>query len=443
MSSSTDLHVTGHCQRCGGEHLIPLPDRGSHDLALDRVAAALRFCVGCGRYVGRSCCWRPGAVACLDCAEAASLRRSLPATESPMPAGPPGLHDVELAVHELHRLSELLAHGGREDADPREDIAWTETWSEAGLLNARIQSARDAVAKKIWDPPVATRFEAIETDRQVEALLRDRDLALTHIEGVLASQPRQHHAREAESRTPLDRVTVAGTILAVAVLTAGIVGVASGAWSRAILSVRSAPPVDRESPVSVASPSDSVATGSPLATASLSAAYGEWTFDDLRMGPIATQSDPAARGGGEVVAFPTAVDRSVRLSAGDEPLCLGQDAFAGSPGAASVDLHVRDAPARVGLGISLTTAPDQAHAVTIALDELGGTIRNTWITLGLTWSQAATVDLQAAPRDSGSLLAQASLTASDAPATDAAACLWRLGGSPGGEMLIDNVRIEN
>ena len=354
-----------------------------------------------------------------------------------------GVNQVRSAVRELEQLGESLAGGGRGD---RADVKWIEAWTAAGLLDARIQSARDAVAKRIWNPPAGSRVAAVEVDTQIQGLLVSRDAAIEHIKDRLKVSAQPKHPRGRQHVPHISRLSVAGTIVAVAVLGAGIGGVASGAWTRAISSVSNPATVVRSATLGTAAGHrPPTVQASTRASPSAAPFLGEWTFDELRMGALRDQPHSTTDGSGEVIAFPTAVDRSVLLPAGVEPgLCLGPSRYVGSPGALSVDVHVRrDTPAPVELRVVLAISPENSHAFTIELDDGADGVEDTWLRVRLTWSESGEIVMDVAPRDGGVTAQRTILTAAPLAPADAALCLWRRGEVEAGEVLVDNVRVAN
>jgi hypothetical protein len=326
-----------------------------------------------------------------------------------------------------------------------ESAQWIEAWTVAGLLDARIQSARDAMAKRIWNPPAGARVAAIEVDTTIQRLLVSRDAALARVKDRLQVSRKPRRRWAGRPLPNISRRWVAGTILAVAVLGAGIVGVASGAWTHAISSLSSPAAVGRNPPLSSAAVSPPPVQASARASPSAALVSGEWTFDELRMGALHDQPHATADGAGEVVAFPTAFDRSVRLPAGVEPaLCLGPSGLVGSSGALSLDLHVgRDIPAPVELRVGLAISPETSLAFTIGLEDVADGVEEMWLRVRLTWSESREIVMDVARRDGGESAQRTIVAASPVAPADAALCLWRRGDVEAGEVLIDNVRIQN
>jgi hypothetical protein len=437
VSRPRERHITGHCERCGAAHDVPLPPRGSRDLGLTGVPGAFRFCVRCGRYVGRSCCWRPTAVACADCASAVPVQPAVPILASGM-AGPgeeAAVGHMRSAVGELGQLAESLEAG---HAVGRAGHDWIDAWTTAGLLEARIQSARDAIAKEIWDPSAATRAEAVDLDIQVRRLSALRDAALARVEiGLFA---RRQAARRAAR--PLSVRRAAWTGFVVVLLVAGIAGVASGAWTELISTAASPSASPRADPTaSQGTASASVSPPSIVATPSGLIAVGEWTFDDLRMGPLGNEPELIAEGNVEVVAVPTAIDRSIALpSDRDARFCVAPDGVLGREGSMSADLNLGgDLSPASELAVALAVSADEAYRFTLRAAEFGP-IDDEWIQLRLSLSELPGIRVDVTRRDGGGSVLRDSRTAERLQEpSDAAVCFWHLGDPGGGEILIDNL----
>lgn len=141
LSVENERPVTGSCERCARGHDLHIPEPGSGDLKFQRIGALFSWCAGCGRVVGQVCCWEGSAGLCSDCAalRAAGL-----------------LTDASLARSALSGLSAATASMAAVDGRLRRMRvtgknllvnAWEDAWLDAGILNARVESA-DAAARR-------------------------------------------------------------------------------------------------------------------------------------------------------------------------------------------------------------------------------------------------------------------------------------------------------
>ena len=439
MADISERHLTGHCERCGAEHLVPLPHRDPRDLELHNVAATFRYCSGCERYVGRSCCWRPDAVACADCTT--TLPDLPPGTNgSSVPDDPAALGHMRQAVLELEQLAEAL-HDGRDR--PLAGADWVDAWATAGLVDARIHSLRDAIAKRTWNPPESYRTAAAVLDSEVQSLLVSRDQVLARIQDQVGASRRQALRKVTPLRPRLSRMRVAGTVAAVTLLGIAIGGVAAGAWTRAIWNGASPAATGGGSAGTGTAASEPLAYVSPVVSPGRPVVSGEWTFDDLRMGLLESESGTTVGADAEIVAFPTAVDRSVALRPGRASgLCIGPQGYVSPQGALSVDLYgAGDLAEGTTLGIALAVSPDATRVLTLRLAELGDVDAEAWIRLRATWSDLPGVRVDAGLRDDGRSLHTTVATRVTEP-VDAALCIWQQGDPTGSELLVDNVRLD-
>jgi hypothetical protein len=442
VARARERHIIGRCQRCGAQHDIELPSRGSRDVAFRPVTELFRFCLGCERYVGRSCCWQPDAVTCADCATRSALTLKTLTSDAWLAGALPAVSQMQSALHQLEQMADSLAAGG--PTNPPTGAGWISSWTSAGLLDARIRSARDHIAKRTWNAPADSTAAAADVDSKIQDLLASRDAALSRIRHLLMVHRRpRHHGAE---RPPIKRRWVAGTVLAVLLLAAGIGGVASGAWTRAIMSVSPAAHEVVDEPEVTGGPeSDLAYPATPAATARYQLVSGDWNFDELRTGSLADQPSTTASGDGEVVPVPTAVDRSIRLPPGADPgVCVGRGRFTGTARAISIDVLVSpEVPASSELGIALAMSPGIARSVNIGLEGLRARTEDTWVHVRLAWTGSRFMEIEAAIRDGPGTFPPATLTAIPLASAEAALCIWREGDSEAGDILVDNVRLQN
>ncbi len=136
--------VTGFCERCRQAHELLIPEPGLGDRDFQRIGARFCWCAGCGRVVGRTCCWDGSAGLCPDCM---ALRA----------AKDPSLTDAVLTRNALSALSAatdavagLEARLGRltvsEDDVTRN--AWEDAWLEMGIAIVRADHATDTARRR-------------------------------------------------------------------------------------------------------------------------------------------------------------------------------------------------------------------------------------------------------------------------------------------------------
>lgn len=157
-----EKRATGTCEQCGRTYDLRIPVPGSRDLAFERVEAAFGWCVGCRRFIGRACCWRPGP-RCVRCAVAAEAR---PADAEA--GGFAALASTRAVVREFEGAAAdfgpveralVVARG----SDARSALgAWEDAWLAAAALRARLDSLRGAAALNLRSLPTTEAERATE-----------------------------------------------------------------------------------------------------------------------------------------------------------------------------------------------------------------------------------------------------------------------------------------
>ncbi|MGH7477948.1 MAG: hypothetical protein ACRELD_16940, partial [Longimicrobiales bacterium] len=159
--------VTGSCEQCGRGYELRIPAPGSADLQFRRIERVFRWCVGCGMFVGRRCCWDPAAAACARCAAASPISDArAPAFGDPI-AAHAAIGELDAAIAALAELEESLELDADADREQALD-AWEDAWLATGALIARVESCRVAAASRLQDlSPLAE-----EPVRELSAALR-------------------------------------------------------------------------------------------------------------------------------------------------------------------------------------------------------------------------------------------------------------------------------
>lgn len=149
MSRATAVNaersVTGACQRCGRRVQLSQPARGDPDLDLDQAKAHFRFCGACRRYVGRSCCWSPEAVACTDCARALAV-----ASADELEPARRALAELRISIRGMESVGIGLDSVVGAAAAEAAAASWQEAWWGVSWLVTRAESSRDAVSRRLW-----------------------------------------------------------------------------------------------------------------------------------------------------------------------------------------------------------------------------------------------------------------------------------------------------
>ena len=156
-------------------------------------------------------------------------------------------------------------------------------------------------------------------------------------------------------------------------------------------------------------PSTSVVPASSAIPPPLSAS--PVTFDLEPLGPLPSDADRVALvlGAPEVAAMPTSFDRSLRLGAAGDGVCL-----AGSPGgsnarALTVDVLVG---AQRTTDLVITPVHRVEETVTVALDEFPGLAPGIWYRVHVAWDEGGAISLKLTERDGGGEVHRAALQSS-------------------------------
>jgi hypothetical protein len=171
-------------------------------------------------------------------------------------------------------------------------------------------------------------------------------------------------------------------------------------------------------------------------------AFGEWTFDDLRMGPIENEPNVVAEGGVQVVALPTAINRSIGLPP-DARFCIDPNGVLAREGTMSADLHLAgDLSPSAEFFVTLTVAAHETYQHRLRVTELRPPSDDDWVQLQVGWSELPAIGVNATVRGNWASVFRDSTNAERlSEPSDAALCFLHVGSPDGGEILIDNVRL--
>ena len=136
-NAASERPVTGSCERCGRGHDLLIPEPGSGNLDFARIGARFRWCAGCGRTVGRACCWERGAGLCPDCA---ALRFAEDPSLTDVVLTRTALSGLLAATDAMKALVGQLPGQGVAD-EGRARGAWEDAWLEAGIGIVRAEGA--------------------------------------------------------------------------------------------------------------------------------------------------------------------------------------------------------------------------------------------------------------------------------------------------------------
>jgi hypothetical protein len=166
------------------------------------------------------------------------------------------------------------------------------------------------------------------------------------------------------------------------------------------------------------------------------------SFDLEPLGPLPSDAEGVALvlGAPEVAALPTSFDRSLRLGAAGDGVCL-----AGLPGgsaarALTVDVLVG---AQLTTDLVITPAHRVEETVTVALDEFPGLAAGTWYRLHVAWDEGGEISLEVNERDAGGAVQRAALQPSTPPDRSAMGSICIEAGRATEEAAVhlDNIRV--
>lgn len=319
-----------HCERCGRE---AAPHIGSY-----------RYCVACGLYVCAASCWHPSGF-CVGCAP--SLSRRTISRDVAL------LRRVDRRLREARRETAALAMGGTRRVgsdDVPFDLACLERKHASAVavyhsvLGQRMSADRRERLRRLTDrihrnaiaSGDAIEHAAAAANPAPSAVLADRLLGLGR-RVVESLEPSRRSAHLAFAAAALVVVLVAVYVSALPP-SRPPEGVLSGVPPPA--SVADPPPDDDPSAGGVTPPAS--ATPAP-------AVLVDVTFDDDRIGPLASAGWAVGAAIVEVSAYPTPFDRSLAVSSADgtavEACFAIEDAV--RFGSAGITLHLDDAASTV------------------------------------------------------------------------------------------------
>lgn len=443
-------------------------------MGLDRIKAAFRYCVGCGLFVGRACCWNSDALACVidtrlelttalvvgatpdSSANDSNARRRL----SEMAAS------LEALEH-LHDLAGLAPNADNDYASSRQ--AWDEAWWNTGWLIVRAETSRDAAAKALFRSSVPPGSPAVPNlDSQLRSLEEHYERARAVIEARLAtagdSLVPQHSWRVSfpvpslRLRWPAPIMFPRGVPTGVG---AGALGViAALVFGAAVLSQlgylnpfanRNIVAGDPEGAVlgggggpvqSTAPPSSPTATPVPFEP---QAVVARLDFDEVRIGPLGgtTAGISSVVGHAEVVPFPSSFDRSIRAGGiGPHRFCMPVSTLDDGGIAFAMDVYAEDPIDSGRLVLSMAPPAAATTAASVPLELLDDLPLEAWHHLSAVWTPSQPVAIAMGDVADGNMRTLTLPTTGDAPAVAGAVCIEVSGMHADAVLLLDNLEVK-
>ena len=167
------------------------------------------------------------------------------------------------------------------------------------------------------------------------------------------------------------------------------------------------------------------------------------TFDIEPIGPLRPGAAGLSRvlGAPEVSALPTPFDRSLRLGAPGDGLCVTGPPGGRPAAAVTFDLHAGAHPA-ADLRLFLADRPDQG--ATLELAEIPGLGPDAWYRVRVAWGKRGAIHLDIRARSGGEAIHRAELKPSSAPdrGRTGSVCVEAARVSDATAVHVDNVRAE-
>jgi hypothetical protein len=449
--------LSNYCERCGQRIDVHGARPGKVDLGLDRVGSVFRYCSNCQLFVGRACCWNPDVLACTHCVLPGSETSvtSASAVKARKEIALRGLADLRKSVDDLEEIALVL------DAHTADGIAlpsrqWDDAWEAAGWLITRADTTHDAVAKALAPPSGRARARFEKFDAELGDLWEAHLAARTSVEQRLkvAGQPRGPAASRKATRWLLSsrgwlrgwrRVPLLPSLLGAVLVVAGGLAAAVGAREMGLLGGQGNPEQTGATGGGAGVPEASAAGSDGASEPPTRSVYASLDFDLLRIGKLQGASDAITEvvGVAEVVPFPSPFDRSIRMmGSGAHRFCVSVPGLESRHVSVAVDLYAGSFPfGSVVLGAMPVDGP--ATTTGIPSELTARLLPGRWYNIDARWQPGMPVTIEIRQVEGGLLLSgevPASIQAPDA--RQGALCLSASGMASDGELLLDNLRVE-
>jgi len=476
--------LSKYCEQCGRRFDVHGAMLGDLDIGLDRVNSVFRYCSTCQRFVGRACCWNPDVLACSVCGPPGTDLSAI------SPADIKGRKEVAIrrladlgeSVDDLHRVAKTLETRMAVGV-PLPEGTWTDAWDAASWLIARADTSRDAVARALWPPPperARASFEQFheELAELMKAYLAER--ASVEEKLMAAGQPSVVSAPSrgtsglprgwrAVSQVPALVGSLAaglfrgwrgvpmpsalvGAAIAVVVVAGGLV-VLGRAPETGLLGGQGSPEQTRGTDGGAGAPHASAATPAPAATPTpdggsepaAPSVRASLDFDTLRIGALQGANDAITNivGVNEVVPFPSPFDRSVRMvGSGTHQLCISIPGLEPREVSIAVDLYAESLPFSA-LELAAVPSDGPATATGIPPELVTSLLPGRWYHLGARWQPGTPGTIEIRDGQGGELISELAPVSEVTPAaTFEGVCLSTSGMAADGELMLDNLRVE-
>jgi hypothetical protein len=409
--------------------------------------------------------------------------------------------DFSESVDDLHRVAKVLDDRAAGDV-ALSASTWSDAWDAANWMIARADTSRDAAARALWPPPPErsrARFEHFH--EQLADLMQAYLAARASVEQRLTAAGRPSVAAAPSTGTgglgwravsqaalmgslaagglrgwravsgvpalmgslaagglrgwrgvPMPSALV-GAVIAVVVVAGGLAVLGGRAPETAILGGQGSPDqtpgtdggagetqASATTPASAATPAPD--GGSEPAAPSVRA---NLDFDTLRVGALQGAGDAIADivGVNEVVPFPSPFDRSIRMvGSGTHQFCVSIPGLEPREISVAVDLYAGSMPLG-GLELAAVPSDGPATATGIPSDLLSSLVPERWYHLGARWQPGMPVTIEIRDELGGELVSELAPASELTPAaTFEGVCLATSGMASDGELMLDNLRVE-
>jgi hypothetical protein len=242
------------------------------------------------------------------------------------------------------------------------------------------------------------------------------------------------------------RTAALGAVVAVLVVVGGVAVLGGGAPEMSILGGQGTPE-QTGTGGGAGGPQSSGGTPAPSASSEPEApsVRASFDFDMLRVGALQGASDAIADivGVNEVVPFPSPFDRSVRMvGSGTHQFCVSIPGLDSREVSVAVDLYAGSLPFGA-LELAAVPSNGPATATGIPPELVTSLLPGRWYHLGARWQPGTPGTIEIRDGQGGEFVSDLALVSELPPvATFEVVCLSASGMSPDGELLLDNLRVE-
>ncbi|MBA2634441.1 MAG: hypothetical protein H0U86_15815, partial [Chloroflexi bacterium] len=173
-----------------------MPEPGSGDLELRRVAAVFAWCADCGRFAGRACCWGSGQT-CARCSESRAASGDAGSAFATLGAARAAVRRMDGTEADVWAAENAIAGTGSVDLDAAIN-AWEATWLAAAALRTRIDGGNEAAQWWLRAIPRVELERAAELEEELGMVTASLDARWRALVDVIADAGTRLATRVAE-----------------------------------------------------------------------------------------------------------------------------------------------------------------------------------------------------------------------------------------------------